>query len=286
MSEGKQTLTSKIAYMAGALLVFGLLLFTTFPNRQDELERTCYPVVVMGDSIMGQSRGETSVSEQLEGILGVPVYNGAFGGTYLSMQKDAEDNYTTDLMNMVGLSKAIAADDFGVQQTARSRREITDYYAAVTDEFECVDFGQVEVLVLAFGINDYHAGIPVDNSANPMDEYTYGGALRSVVKTLRESYPDMRIVLATPTYAWYRSNGLTCEEYLPGEDLLEAYVEKVLDIGKELDVEVIDLYHDVYPHENWEDWKLYTEDGLHPNEAGRTLLANILAEKLQDSDDK
>lgn len=282
MRERKKLSLQTILYGVTAVLLFGLLMLLTFPDRQAQLTRTHYPVVIMGDSIMGQSRGETSVAEQLEGMLEVPVYNGAFGGTCLAMQEDVKDNYTTDLMNMVGLSKAIAADDFGVQQTARSRRDITDYYAAVVDELECVDFGQVEVLVLAFGINDYHAGVPLDNADNPMDEYTYGGALRSVVTTIKQRYPDMRIVLATPTYAWYRSNGLTCEEYMTGDAFLEDYVEKEIAIARELGVEVIDLYHDVYPHAVWEDWEIYTEDGLHPNERGRALLATLLAEKLLD----
>lgn len=272
----------KIAYSLIAVAVFVVLLVFTFPDRQSTLTRTHYPVVIMGDSIMGQSRGETSVAEQLAGILNVPVYNGAFGGTSLSVQKDAKTSYTADLMNMVGLSKAIVADDFGVQQTARSRREITDYYVPVVDELECVDFDRVEVLVLAFGVNDYHAGVPLDNEKHSMDETTFGGALRSVISTLQDKYPDMRIVLATPTYAWYRGKNLTCEEYERGGVYLVDYVEKELAVAEEMGVEVVDLYHDVYPHEKWEDWEIYTEDGLHPNEEARTLLARILAKQIKN----
>lgn len=272
----------KIAYGLIAVAVFVVLLVLTFPDRQSTLTRTHYPVVIMGDSIMGQSRGETSVAEQLEGLLDVPVYNGAFGGTCLSVQEDSKTNYTADLMNMVGLSKAIVADDFGVQQTARSRREITDYYAPVVDEMECVDFDRVEVLVLAFGVNDYHAGVALDNASYPMDETTFGGALRSVISTLQGKYPDMRIVLATPTYAWYRGKNLTCEEYERGGLYLEEYVTKELAIAEEMGVEVVDLYHDVYPHEKWEDWEIYTEDGLHPNESGRALLAELLAGQIKN----
>lgn len=280
MREGKITLISKIKYPAVAVLLFGVLMLTTFPNRQKELERLTYPVVIMGDSIMGQSRGETSVSNQLGDILNVPVYNGAFGGTCMAVQPADNCDYTTDLMNMVGLSIAIATDDFGIQQTARSRRDITDYYEPVVDEMECVDFSKVEVVVLAFGINDYHGGIPLDNAENPNDVYTYAGAVRTVVKNLRTRYPDMRIILATPTYAWYRSNHLTCEEYVTGDYFLKDYVQQEIELGEELGIEVVDLYTNVYPHEKWEDMEVYTEDGIHPNEAGRRLLAEILAERI------
>ena len=51
--------------------------------------------------------------------------------------------------------------------------------------------------------------------------------------------------------------------------------------GEELGIEVIDVYHDFYPHEKWEDKDLYTRDGLHPNEAGRKLLAQRIAEELR-----
>ncbi len=271
-----------IAYSAFAVLLFTLLLLLTFPDRQEGLVRTEYPVVILGDSLVGQCRDETAVAELVSDILDRPVFNGAFGGTCMVLQeREIADSYTTELLNMVSLSKALAADDFGVQQTARSRRVITDYFSDTIDELECIDFQKVEVLVLAFGINDYHAGIPMDNPAKPMDETTYAGALRSVLTTLQKAYPHMRIVLVTPTYAWYRSNGLTCEEYDTGAVYLEEYVEKELAVAEEFQVEAVDLYHGVYTHETWEDWKLYTEDGLHPNEEGRRMIAGIVAEQIR-----
>lgn len=278
--ESRKTITLKIVYGVVAVVLLVVLAICTFPNRQEGLVRSGFAVVILGDSLTGQCRDETSVAKQLELLLGEPVYNGAFGGTCLAMQEDAEDNYTTDLLNMVSLSKAMVADDFGVQQTVRSKRAVTDYFGYVIDELEGIDFHQVEVLVLAFGINDYHAGIPMDNEKNPFDETAYGGALRSVLTSLQETYPNLRIVLATPTYAWYVSKGLTCEEYDTGEVYLEEYVAKEISIAEEFGVEVVDLYHDVYAHEEWEDWKIYTEDGLHPNENARKLLAEKIAEVI------
>lgn len=283
MKGTEQAKSLKIVYGFVAVILFVLLAVFTLPDRQKDLERTSYPVVILGDSVMGQCRDETSVAAKLEAMIGRPVYNGALGGTCMAMQEDWEINYSTEMLNMVGLSKAIVADDFGVQQTIRSRRAVTEYFRDTVDELECIDFEQVEVLILAFGINDYHAGVGLsDNKFDPMNEETYKGALQSVLSTLQKRYPDMRIVLATPTYTWYLSEKLTCEEYDTGSVYLEAYVNAEIAIGEMYGVEVVDLYHDVYPHEKWEDWMIYTEDGLHPNEAGRTLLAGLLAECLQD----
>lgn len=286
-AEGRPGINLKIVYGMAAVLVFVLLMCLTFPDRQEDLERTEYPVVILGDSLVGLSRDETSVASLLSARLGQPVFNGAFGGTCMAVQEqEMSSNYTAELLNMVSLSKAIAADDFGVQQTARSRRVITDYFGDTIDELECIDFRQAETLILAFGINDYHAGIPMDNERNPMDESTYGGALRSVLTTLQGCNPNLRIILVTPTYAWYLSNRLTCEEYDTGAVFLEEYVEKEISVAEEFGVEVVDLYHGLYTHEVWEDWKTYTVDGLHPNEYGREMIAELLAEAIRGGDRK
>jgi len=50
-------------------------------------------------------------------------------------------------------------------------------------------------------------------------------------------------------------------------------------LGKQV-MEFIDMYHDLYPHEEWEDWKRYTRDGMHLNEAGRRLMAEKIAREL------
>lgn len=283
--KDRNGLFSQIAYGLGAVLVFALLCGFWVQSEEEKATRTQYPVVILGDSLMGQCRDETSVAKLLGEKLDRPVFNGAFGGTCMALQEqEISDNYSMELLNMVNLSKALAADDFGAQQTVRSRREITDYFGDTVDELADIDFQKVEVLVLAFGINDYHAGIPLNNARNPLDESTYGGALRSVLTTLRECYPNMRIVLVTPTYAWYRSKKMTCEEYKTGDAYLEEYVEEMHSVAEEFGIELIDLYHGLYPHREWEDWKLYTEDGLHPNEDGRRLIADKLAECLQEED--
>lgn len=280
MIKGNKNAILNIVYTLVALVLFGGLLFLTFPGGQQERVRTTYPVVILGDSVYGQCRDASSVAVQLEEMLGKKVFNGAFGGTGMAMRSTGD--YNADLLNMVGLSKAIAADDFGAQQTVRSRKEVTSYFEDTIDALAEIDFANTEVLLLAFGVNDYHAGVPLENPEDFMDIYTYSGALREVLGTLQESYPDMRIVLVTPTYAWYIANDMTCEEYVIEGNVLEDFVEQEIAIAAEFDVEVIDLYHDFYTHEKWEDWELYTEDGLHPNEYGRTLLAETLAKELTE----
>ena len=52
-------------------------------------------------------------------------------------------------------------------------------------------------------------------------------------------------------------------------------------IGQEEQIEVLDLYHDFLPNDTWEDWQRYTIDGVHPNEAGRQLIADRIVQYLK-----
>lgn len=276
----------EIAYGALALIGFVILLAVTYRDRDsqgsDALPKQQVQVVVFGDSVMGQTRDETSIPHQLAGLLDKTVFNAALGGTCMGRSDEEQRmGFTKDCLSMVGLAEAIAARDFGVQQTARIRENATEYFNDTIDEMENIDYDSVELFLIACGVNDYHHPIPIYAEDNPYDEYTFTGALRNVIKELQQACPDARIVLITPTYTWYTTRNLTCEEYNTGGGLLEEYVEAELAVAKELGIEIIDLYHDVYPHETWEDWQLYTLDGLHPNEAGRTLLAETIASYLK-----
>lgn len=269
-----------IIYWITAAVLFVVLLCLTFPIRA--IDKVYEPqIVVLGDSIMAQARDETSVSEQLAALTEKEIFNGAMGGTCLS-RIDAKKRiaYTKDSLSFAAISRAVILDDFGSQQNTIVRENATEYFSEVIDDLEKIDFSKVDILLVQYGVNDYHAGIPIENPEDPFDEYTFNGALRSAIAFWRENYPDIRIILLTSTYSWYDHVGLTCEEKDEGGGILEDYVNAEIQVAEEMNVEFIDLYHDLYPHEGWEDEYIYTEDGLHPNAAGRLLLAETIAAYL------
>ena len=153
--------------------------------------------------------------------------------------------------------------------TSATIKKYLDYFEDSLGDLGQIDFDQVKILFIGAGLNDYHSGTPIESTSDPYDEYTYCGAIRSIVKELREAYPEPRIIFITPPYTWYTDPELTCEEYDLGGGVLEDYVNAEIGLCEALNVEVIDIYHDYYPHDTWDDLYLYTDDGLHPNEAGR-----------------
>lgn len=273
----------KMIYNVLAVAVFGVLLLL-FHEEKLPWYRNQIDIIVMGDSIVGAYREETSVTNLMEEMLGEPVYNGALGGTCCSYTSTGEQlSYTNDAMNLAGLSQAIYADDFRPQLNARIRSNATEYFFSIMIDFSLFEYENMDVVFLSYGMNDYHAAVPYDNPENAYDPYTFQGALRYSVKNIREAYPNLRIIMVTPTYSWYLAEGLTCEEYDTGNGVLEDYVEAQLAVAEELDLEVIDLYHDFYSHDSFEEWQNYTVDGLHPNETGRRMIAEKLATYLKEN---
>lgn len=271
----------EIIFGALAAFVFLLAFLFTYGGGVTAQEGQTPGIVVLGDSIMGECRDETSIPAQLSELLGEKVFNGAMGGTCLSRQdREKRLAYGKDSFSMAALSKSIIAEDFGVQQALRIREPATEYFPEIINALEKLDFDKVEILIIGHGLNDYHSASAITDETAPYNEYTFTGALKSIIEELRRRYSDMRIILVTPTYTWYTAQGLTCEEYDTGNGFLEGYVEAELTLAGELDVEIIDLYHDFYSTEEWEDWKKYTKDGVHPNDTGRSMIAWRLAQYL------
>ena len=278
---GKKLNREKIICGLTAFLLLALLAAATLRDRSDLLERSQVQIVALGDSIFGLVRDETSIPAQVGELTGMTVSNSAFGGTCVSRVDEGRRlDRANDSLSLVGLAKAVAGEDFGVQQSMKHRVSGTEYFEKTVDELEKIDFSAVELVLIMHGLNDFNSGVPIRNEKDPYDEYTFTGALRSAIEFLRQAYPGMRIVLVTPTYSWYLTSGQTCEEYNGGGGVQEDYINAEMELAKELGIEVIDVYHDVYPHEKWEDWALYTLDGIHPNQSGRELLADIIAEYL------
>ncbi len=276
----KDSVRKTIGYWLGAVLLFALFLagFGLWRNRQQP-DKTS-DILILGDSIFAYVQDDTSVGNRLAEKLGLTVQDASFGGTAAAyLDRDARLGHTQDGFSLAALVRALTMGDFRVQRNARVNLIATEYYEDRLAELEKVDLSGVKTLLIDHCVNDYQAGIPVRDEDDPYNEYTYEGALRYGIETLRKAYPDLRIVLVSPTAVWYWDLGESGSQTDHGGGCLDDYVEAQRRIAEETGVEWVDLYHDLYPDQ--ETNLAMTDDGLHPNETGRDTIAEALAEYLR-----
>ena len=277
----------KIVYLLLALLVFGAIFGGGFlrSERRALAKGTMTPdLVIMGDSIFASCRSEDSVGHKIAEALQIEVSDVSFGGTGLCYRDpDGRLSYTGDLFCMSALAQAVVTGDFRVQESARIRQNATDYYPERLKELESIDFTGVKVLLIGHQLNDYQGGVPLDdpkNQAHAEAEYNYRGALRRVIESLKEHYPELRIVLVSAPYVWYPEEGTTAEQRDFGHGTLTEYARVQREMAEEYETGWISLW-DVYPSKAAEDWYTYTVDGMHPGDLGRELIAQKLTEELR-----
>lgn len=287
MNTDRQKSGKKQKFIYGICGVFIMLALLPFLLDSERETDTQAQILFLGDSILGQYRDETSIPALVGEMLNTEVFNGAFGGTTMSLQnRDYRDAYYWDGLSFSRLTRAIAAQDFGLQQTIRTKDYVTMDFRDIVDELDRLDLTSVQTVVISYGMNDYTTGSPIGGENSPEDPYTMEGAMRTGIRYLQRSYPQIRIIFISPTYCWFintlGTTNETCETNDYGGGYLEEYVEAQRRVAGECGVEFVDLYHAYYPHEEYDNWSLYTNDGIHPNEAGRQKIAETLAKWLRD----
>ena len=239
--------------------------------------------IAFGDSIFATLRWGDSAVELLSKKRGEEIVNAAFGGTAMA-KTGAEKRWDDDwnYFSMDSLIDSVIAQDFSPQRQTKISGYATEYFPELVERLDRMRFGKLSLLLLEYGMNDYQLGTPLENPQDPLDEYTFAGALRLVLGKAKKEFPNCRIVLVSPTYSWYVSQEKSCEEMDFGGGFLKDYVELEQRIAKEYGVEFVDLYQDLYEHETFADWETYTVDGVHPNEAGCERIAERIAQFLEE----
>ena len=270
----------KITYL---IIALGIILVCVLGYmKATKVSKKQVDILFLGDSLIGQYRDETSIPYLVGQELGMTVFNGAMGGTSMAnLNVNGNEAYQKDGLSLAALSKAISYDDFGRQQTIMVRESATEHFPAVIDELEQIDFEKLEYLIIEYGTNDYFAGVRVENQENPYDETTFAGALLSSVEILRKSFPELQIILISPTYNWYLNTVENCENKDFGGGYMPEYVNAVSQIAAQYDVGYVDVYTDFYPQKAHDEALIYTEDGVHPNEDGRKKIAEAICDYIK-----
>ncbi|MBO4229175.1 MAG: SGNH/GDSL hydrolase family protein [Clostridia bacterium] len=133
-----------------------------------------------------------------------------------------------------------------------------------------------DLIVIFGGTNDFGHGDAPLGTPDDTDEYTFCGAMKSLLERVMRRFPASEIVVMTPIHR--RSEMVTENPVGLVTGPLELWVEAERKICSDYSIPVLDLWSvaGIYPRLE-ENYRQYTADGLHPNDFGMERIARRLA---------
>ena len=241
-------------------------------------------IVNFGDSIFGNFRAPTDISSHLARITGAEVYNVGFGGCRMSKH----DLPQFDRFSMYRLADCVTTRNFTLQDESFSYEPIGEalpqYFKGSLELLKSIDFSKVDIATIAYGTNDYTSERKLEGDGR-YDTTAFGGAMRYSIERLREAYPNLKIVICSQTYRFWRDKAGNFTDdattLLCGENTLLPFLAKTKEIAEEYGLYYIDNYNGSgICYDNRNDCFSAT-DGTHPIEYGRILIAENIARELE-----
>ena len=208
-------------------------------------------VLFLGDSIT-EGVGTTMVNGTHEGYrfpdlfaknTGAIAYNYGISGTRIARQKEPSENPKWD-----------------------------KYFGQRVDEMN----READIVVVFGGTNDFgHGDAPLGNF-DSRDEFTFYGALHTLIQKIICKYPQSVLVFLTPLHRITENNELNSFNKRVAAPL-KKYVEVIKEVCEYYSVPVLDLYSVSGLQPAIECIKdIYMPDGLHPSDAGAMRIAQRL----------
>lgn len=180
-----------------------------------------------------------------------------------------------DAFGMCKLADAITTKNYTLQDTAILSDSEPAYFANSLELLKSIDFNSVDIITIAYGTNDFTSSKSLE---------TVGDALRYSIDTIKSKYPNIDIVICTPTYRfWMDDNG----DFLYDSNTREIggvkltdYIQLYKNIANEYGLHLIDNYNGSGINETNRGDCFSATDGTHPNETGRQMIAENIAKEL------
>lgn len=239
-------------------------------------------IVFFGNSAFADDRGsKDNLVSIIAGETGADVYNCSIAGSYLSSQ-----NYSFEAD-----SDPMDAYSFYWLATLMTTRANSDYFSRASESLgedtpaeanevyellTTVDFSTVDAAVIMYDASDYLIGRYMYNDQNFTDITCFTGNLEAGIELIKEYYPNMRIIVMSPTYAYAVVDGkyVSSDMYSIGNlDVLSTYAIKECESSSRQGVTFVDNLYGTITEDNANE---YLSDNLHLNQKGRRLVADRL----------
>lgn len=243
-------------------------------------------VVLFGNDPFAADYGTSNnVGEIIADLSGATVYNCAVTGsnlvpeTFLYSVQDAP----MDAFNFYWLTTFLGYEgvDFCEQSLTLAPdalpAEAKDAYATLCS----IDFSTVDVIGIMYDASDYLEGKDLYNPDNEIDIHTFYGNLNAGIQLLQETFPHIRIIVMSPTYAYAvdaDGNYVDSDIHIYNEFPLSTYSQMIDRCAANLGVSYVDNFYGTVNVNNAND---YLIDNIHLNNDGKQKVAERFVYALQ-----
>ena len=237
-------------------------------------------IVLFGNAPFADDRDSSdSLANLIAKETGANVYNCSISGSYLAAQElnfdptvAAMDAYC--LYWLVNLATGAPIDNYYVQAAEQLGDKTPADAEEVINTLKTLDFNTIDTVAIMYDATDYLLGNPMYNDDNPTDPTQFTGNLEASLDVLQSLYPQIRIIVMSPTYAYaVDDNGdyISSDMYIyNNRDVLSTYVIKECYSANLHSVSFMDNLYGSITEDNA---KEYLTDNLHLNVKGRKLIA-------------
>ena len=237
-------------------------------------------IVLFGNAPFADDRDSSdSLANLIAKETGANVYNCSINGSYLAAQElnfdptvAAMDAYC--LYWLVSLATGAPIDNYYVQAAEQLGDKTPADAEEVINTLKTLDFNTIDTVAIMYDATDYLLGNPMYNDDNPTDPTQFTGNLEASLDVLQSLYPQIRIIVMSPTYAYaVDENGdyVSSDMYIyNNRDVLSTYVIKEC---YSANVHSVSFMDNLYGSITEDNAKEYLTDNLHLNVKGRKLIA-------------
>lgn len=238
-------------------------------------------IVAFGNAPFADDRdSEDNLANLIAQKTGTTVYNCSISGSYLASQSAAFDSqaYPMDAYCfywLVTLATGGPIDQYYTKAAKVLGDDVPPEAAEVYETLKTLDFNTVDVITVMYDATDYLMGNAMYSDENPTDIQQFTGNLEAGIELLKATYPHIRIIVMSPTYAYaVDQNGdyISSDKFIYNErDVLSTYSIKEYASCVTQSVSFVDHLYGTITEDNADK---YLIDNLHLNVEGRKLVAD------------
>lgn len=243
-------------------------------------------IVLFGNGAFAEDYGTIdNVGNLIAEMTDANVYNCAVSNSHLaatnvtfSASSDAMDAFNFYWLTTLA---AVGNEVPGEQALEDAPEQLPAEAQTVYDLLMSIDFSTIDVIGIMYDATDYLEGRPVFNAENHTDIQTYYGNLTAGLELLQNTYPHIRIIVMSPTYAYAvdsEGNYVESDIYVYNEFPLSTYSQMLEQSASNAGVSFVDNLYGTVNLYNAND---YLIDNVKLNKDGKQKLAERFVYALQ-----